>query len=278
MRLVKDIAPADAERVAAQVMALAANGESIEVIARKTGISRYRVELLVGVGPAGRHDVPYRYRALLAGTEIAERYGAGQSAEQIAHDLGISVTPVFDVLHRDGVPLRGKRGSHRRSYADVLTAEFLRDTYVEQAKGTWKIAMAVGCSETTIRNWLRRHGIPVHPMSTRRRVYDFPPDLLDEVSASAVGVEYAAELVGCSRTELARALRRSGRTLPYERRPALTRALLKDLYVQRSLSCPEIAAETGWAIGTIRSKLHEFGIPRRIGRSRRSTHRAGGGL
>ena len=56
----------DAGIVAERVMVLADKGVSIEVIARKLGTSRYRVEKLVGGGPAGRDDVPYRYRELLA--------------------------------------------------------------------------------------------------------------------------------------------------------------------------------------------------------------------
>jgi hypothetical protein len=256
--------------VAEQVMALAASGASIEVIARKVGTSRYRVEQLVGVGPAGRADVPYRHRELLAGTDIGMRYRAGESAERIAYDVGISVTTVFAALHREGVVLRGKCEAHRQSYADVLTADFLRTHYVEGEMGAWEIAADVGCSESTVRNWLRRHGIPVRPISTRRRAYEFPADLLDEVARGGLATEAAAILVGCSRTELTRALRRTGRTLPYERRVNLTRPLLVSMYVEQSKSCPEISAETGWAVGTIRSRLREFGIPRRIGRPGRS--------
>jgi predicted transcriptional regulator len=270
MTAVETSAQADDGTVTEQVMALAATGASIEVIARKLGTSRYRVEKLVGAGPAGRDDVPYRHRELLAAANIGVRYAAGESAEKIAYDVGISVTTVFAALHREGVVLGGKRKAHRESYADVLTADFLRTTYVEAEMGAWEIAADVGCSESTVRNWLRRHGIPVRPISTRRRAYEFPADLLDEVARGGLATEAAAILVGCSRTELTRALRRTGRTLPYERRIELTRPLLVTLYVEQSKSCPEISSETGWAIGTIRSRLREFGIPRRIGRPARS--------
>jgi len=256
--------------VADQAFTLAAQGASIEVIARKLGTSRYRVEKLVGVGPAGRDDVPYRYRELFERSEISSRYRAGESAERIAYDLGISVTTVFALLNREGVALRGKCEPHRTSYADVLTEAFLQTRYVEAEMGAWEIAAEVGCSESTVRNWLRRHGIPVRPISTRRRAYEFSTDLLDRVSSGALAVETAAGQVGCSRSELTRALRRAGRTLPSERRVALTRELLITLYVNQGQSCPEISAETGWAIGTVRSRLREFGIPRRIGRPAQS--------
>ena len=205
-----------------------------------------------------------------ARSEISTRYRAGESAERIAYDLEISVTTVFAALHREGAVLRGKCEPHRLSYADVLTEAFLQATYVEADMGAWEIAAEVGCSESTVRNWLRRHGIPVRPIRTRRRAYQFSADLLDQVSIGVVAVEAAAGQVGCSRSELTRALRRAGRTLPNERRVELTRELLVALYVDQSQSCPEISAETGWAIGTVRSRLREFGIPRRIGRPARS--------
>lgn len=252
--------------VAEQVLALAARGAAIEVIARELRTSRYRVEKLVGGDPAGRADVPYRYRELFAQSGISTLYRAGDSAERIAYDLGIPVTTVFAVLHREGAVLRGKCEPHRTSYADVLTEAFLQTTYVEAEMGAWEIAAEVGCSESTVRNWLRRRGLPVRPISTRRRAYEFSSDLLDQVSSGVVAVEAAAGLVGCSRSELTRALRRAGRTLPHERRVALTCELLVALYVDQAQSCPEISAEMGWAIGTVRSRLRGFGIPRRIGR------------
>jgi DNA-directed RNA polymerase specialized sigma24 family protein len=259
-----------AEVVAEQVLAMASSGAAIEVIARTLGTSRYRVEKLVGGGPAGRADIPYSYRELFAKSDISTRYQAGESAERLAHDLGISVTTVFAVLHRQKVALRGKCEPHRTSYADILTEDFLQKTYVEAAMGAWEIAADVGCSESTVRNWLRHHGIPVHPIDTRRRAYNFSAEMLDQVASGVLAVEAGARLVGCSRSELTRALRRSGRTLPHERRVALTRALLVALYVDQTLSCPQISAETGWAIGTVRSRLREFDIPRRVGRPAKS--------
>lgn len=254
-----------ADSLEAQALALAGEGCSIEVIARTLGTSRYRAEQAVGPSPAGRADVPYRHRRLYDEADISARYEAGESAERIAHDVGVSVTAVFDVLHREGVELRGKAGPHVRSYADVLTLAYLRDQYVEARRGSWEIASEIGCSEATVRNWLRRHGLPVRPMKDRRRAYAFPDELLDAVAAGNVGLEAAAAEVGCSRTEFGRALARSGRALPYRRRPNLTRELLTRLYVDERLTCPAISRSTGWATGTVRARLREYGIPRRVG-------------
>lgn len=253
----------------AQASSLASRGCSIEVIARTLGTSRYRVERAVGSSPAGRADVPYRHRRLYDEAGIPARYEAGESAEVIAHDVGVSVTAVFDVLHRKGVELRGKAGPHVRSYADVLTLAYLRDQYVEKRRGSWDIASEVGCSESTVRNWLRRHGLPVRPMADRRRAYSFPDCLLDAVAHGTIGLEAAADQVGCSRTEFGRALARSGRSLPYRRRPELTHELLTTLYLDREMTCPAISNFTGWAPGTVRARLRQYGIPRRVGAPRR---------
>lgn len=239
------------------------------MIAGTLGVSRYRVEQMVGSSPAGRSDTPYRYRRLFAEANIPGRYRAGESAEHIAHDLGISVTTVFDLLGREGVTLRGKTSSHVRSYRDVLTPSFLREQYVEGRRGTWDIAIEVGCSEATVRNWLRRHGLPTRPMGDRRRAYSFADELLDAVSDGSVAPETAAAQVGCSRTELLRALARTGRSLPYRRRPELTRELLRRMYEEQQMTCPAIAAATGWATGTIRARLQQYEIPRRLGPPKR---------
>jgi len=125
-----------------------------------------------------------------------------------------------------GVELRGKSGPHVRSYADVLTREFLNEMYVNDGRAASDIAADLGCSESTVRNWLRRHRLPVRPMAARKRAYVIDAQLLDAVAAGARSVESAAVEAGCCRTELLRVLRRSGRNLPRDRRPPLTRLAL----------------------------------------------------
>lgn len=248
------------------VLRLAHEGLSVELIARAVSRTRYFVETTLDAAPVGRADVPYRYREIRAAADVAGRYGSGESAEDIAHAIGVSVTTVFEWLRHDGAELRGKSGPHAQSYAEVLTGSFLIEEYVNKERSASDIAADVGCSESTVRNWIRRHGIRVRPMSTRRRAYTIDPALLDNVAAGTKSVEGAAIEVGCSRSELLRVLRRSGRDLPRDRRRALTCELLRDLYVQHSMSCPEIAAETGWATGTVRQRLKACGIGRRVGR------------
>ena len=246
----------------------------MEVIARTIGRSRYFVETIVERAPAGRNDVPYRYRAIKAGVDLRARYRAGESAEDIAHSIGVSVTTVFDWLRAEGVRLRGKSSPHTRSFEGVLSREFLAAEYVVACRPASEIAHQVGCSESTVRNWLRRHAIPVRPMSARRRAYSMPASVLDDVAAGDISLDAAATRVGCSRSEVLRALRRSGRGLPRDRRPPLTESLLREMYVAKRMTCPQIAAQTGWAPLTVRTRLKGYGIPRRLGAPSGTTGRS----
>jgi transposase-like protein len=258
------------ERNREQIRELAARGLSVEVIARTVGTTRYQVETVVERGPAGRNDVPYRHRELLEGADVVARYLAGDSVEELARCVGVSTAAVYAALHRAGVALRGTKGPHVPDFGEVLTAEFLRAEYVEGGRSCAELAGEVGCSEATVRNWRRRHGIPARGPAQRRRAYQFPGELLDAVAAGTVTVAEASAAVGCSRSEFERALRRSGRLLPSQRRAPLTAELLTDLYVAQSRTCPQIAEVTGWSAQTIRARLRELGIPRRRGVQGRS--------
>src|SRR5438477_490178 len=83
----------------------------------------------------------------------------------------------------------------------VLTRDFLIEAYVKKEHAASEIAADVGCSESTVRNWLRRHRIAVRPISARKRAYTIAPRLLDEVAAGAKSVDGAAIEAGCSRSE-----------------------------------------------------------------------------
>jgi DNA-binding CsgD family transcriptional regulator len=245
---------------------LARQGESIERIARQLGVSRYLVESTLDDAPAGRNYVPYRFRELQ--DTIVRRYRAGDAGEDIARDLGISTTAVYATLNRQQVVLRGKTKPHASSFEAELTADYLHDAVVVQGRSAADIAATIGCSESTVRNWMRRHRITAAP-SPRRTTYAFPDELLDQIAAASVTIDHAAAAIGCSRSEALRALRRSGRNLPADRRPALTAAFLREHYVQRHMTTVAIADATGWHFNAVRAALRREQIPRRIGTPRR---------
>jgi AraC-like DNA-binding protein len=246
-----------------QIRKLAANAMSIELIAREAGVSRYRVEQVLDTAPAGRNNVPYRYRALPA--EVARRYQAGESAEEIARSDDISLTAVYDYLRRTGIALHGKTAPHPPTFEHVLTDAYLRAEYIAAGRSAAELAAEVGCSESTVHNWLRRRSIPRRPVATRRHASDFPDATLDSVAAGQLAPEAAAAAVGCSRTELLRALRRTGRALPADHKTELTRSLLVQLYETEQLNCAQIALRTGWGVTYIRQALHRHGIKIRSG-------------
>jgi DNA-directed RNA polymerase specialized sigma24 family protein len=90
---------------------------------------------------------------------IASRYLAGTSVEVIARELGVRTGAVYRALQRRGVPRTHKRGHPTASFADRLTADFLAEEYERKERSTADIAAELGCSESTVRNWLRHHGI-----------------------------------------------------------------------------------------------------------------------
>ncbi len=247
----------------AQIRRLADAGTSVALIARQLGVSRYRVATTLEVAPVGRNDVPYRLRALEA--DIVDRYRRGQSGEAIARALEISTTAVYATLRRSGVALRGKTHAHELTYEEVLTTEYLTAAIIDARLAPAEVAAQIGCSESTVRNWMRRRGIAPAPRP-RRLTYNFSDELLDQIADGTRTLEEAAAHVGCSRDEVRRALRRSGRTLPTDRRPPLTADLLRDLYMERGMTTVAIAEATGWHFNAVRAALRRHQIPRRIGR------------
>ena len=93
---------------------------------------------------------------------VVERYEAGAGADRIARELRIGVRTVYADLERAGVERRGRRQKGgTASFADVFTEEFLTAEYVTKRRTVQELAREVGCSESTVLNWLRRYGIRV---------------------------------------------------------------------------------------------------------------------
>lgn len=83
-------------------------GLSIEVIARTTGQRGIASRRSSAPAPPDPSGVRYRYRKLKEDADIAGRYRDGESAKDIAHALGVSVTLIFEELKRHNVALRGR--------------------------------------------------------------------------------------------------------------------------------------------------------------------------
>lgn len=74
------------ERDRERVLTRAEDGLSVELIARAVSCTRSFVEMTLDEAPAGRADVPYKYRKIRATANVSGRYRSGESAEDIAHE------------------------------------------------------------------------------------------------------------------------------------------------------------------------------------------------
>lgn len=89
------------------------------------------------------------------GTDIAARYQAGETTQQIGTQFGISKTRVAIVLREQGVSIR-RQG---------LTVEQVREAIELYGSGrslSW-IGTTFGVSHTTVRAELRKQGIELRP-------------------------------------------------------------------------------------------------------------------
>jgi transposase len=89
---------------------------------------------------------------------LRDRYQSKSSVE-IADELGCSYPTVSKYLNRHGIDTRmGPPPTEPLNDAQVL-----REWYLGDDMSSKEIAEKVGCSPDAVRNWLRRHGIPLRP-------------------------------------------------------------------------------------------------------------------
>lgn len=139
----------------------------VRVIVRRAAASRDKIlETLRAAG------VPLRGR----GARTAERldrervrqdYEAGASLRDLARAARTDDGVIREALVSDGVPVRSQ--GRIAKWQDVLTAEFLRQKYVEEQQSLAQIAQDVGCAYQTVLAAAHRHGIDLRRSTGRRR-------------------------------------------------------------------------------------------------------------
>lgn len=78
----------------------------------------------------------------------------GYTVPEIADRLFVSESTIRDWLDHHDLPT-----PKRVKYSELRDQEWLREQYVEKKKTQSEIASELGCNQTTVGDWLRRHGI-----------------------------------------------------------------------------------------------------------------------
>jgi predicted transcriptional regulator/DNA-binding phage protein len=257
-----------------------AAGRSAAEIASSVGVSEQSVLRYLH-----RHEIPVRQRAatglgqlLTAEFLQAEYVAAGRSAADIAASVGVSEQSVLRYLHRHEIPLRSVKREH---LGQVLTADYLRREYVEAQRSVASIAAEHDVSEQAVRNWLKRHEIPLArtrvasaadrlTLAYLRREYERKGRTVREI-ANEAGVSEQSVLRYLHRHEIPV---RRGRAVP-EREPqpkskgpgrpawldgVLTAEYLQRHYVEEGRSAAQIAASAGVSEQSVLRYLHRHGI------------------
>lgn len=90
-------------------------------------------------------------------------WGKKRSMGEIAAEVGCSRNAVSNALDRHGIEKRENINPQARKV--LSDAETLRELYVEEHKSQSDIADELGCSQTTVGEWLHRHNIETRDLS-----------------------------------------------------------------------------------------------------------------
>lgn len=157
-------------------------------------------------------------------------------------------------------------------YPELRDEAWLRKRYIEDRMTRQQIASELGCGDTTVLTYLKRHGITRRPGGTPR-VFTQLDDvawLRDQYESQGKTMKQIAAEVGCTEPLVRQALHkhaievRSGRAAQI--RDAATHkisdvAWLRQRYIADQASATEIAAEIGVSPVTIKNALVRHEIP-----------------
>lgn len=236
-------------------------GLSMRQISAKTGVDRQQVVRLLrqagvqvaprGVGrgrPGRRRADPPDLGVRLHQMYIEQR----MSSTAIGELLGIDARRVRQLLHEQGIPMRG-RGTHR-STRRQLRAEDLQTWYVEAQLPAAEVGSLLGASLGIVLRQAHDQGVSVRVGG--------PPSSAGPAEIELIDALYADDLVARALARHKVPIRAAAGQL-WERFPTpvlLTRALVADLYEECGVSAHHIELLTGVPVPTVTRKLHAVGV------------------
>ncbi|MEU7149757.1 helix-turn-helix domain-containing protein [Streptomyces sp. NPDC045456] len=191
---------------------------------------------------------------------------AGWSCEKIARHLGVSAGTVSYWRRAAGISVgTGPGGCPQEVKQRVIRLA------VDRGWSTSKIAAEVGCSETSVRRWVRNSGKEKQTPKPGPKRSDLLFQKVIDLSASASVREIVRE-VGLSEQTVRRWLREAGLTAspapPGSRQPDDLASLAVELY-KDGLSTRKVAEKIGQPHSNVRYWISNAGVMRQRAASRR---------
>ena len=192
--------------------------------------------------------------------------------EEIAEQVEVSVGIVRKWFRKYNIPVRSKTEMALRGRRK-LSAEKLRELYVDRELNQIEIGDKFGVSRSAINNWLIEYGIPVRSRSEARlrgrrklsteelRTLYVDNWMSAEEIASQVKVSVGTVYNWLKENKIKR--RKSFETVLGPNGYSLTAKNLRRLYLEDRMTCVDIGKELGFSGSTIRNAILKYGIPLR---------------
>jgi len=196
-----------------------------------------------------------------------------RSTYEMSEECGCSRTTIARWLKKYGI----EPGVHEVSDGDAKyhEEEWFREQYVNKEKTTGEIAELCGCSGSTIRKWMKKHGIESRSGGIQVDDASYRDEgwLREQYVTQQKTTAGIADECGCSQAVIVKWLRKHG----IESRSRGTgdkdgkyrdKGWLREKYIQEQMSTLDIAEECGVCTDTIRRWLINNDIPRREAKPR----------
>lgn len=120
-----------------------------------------------------------------------------KSTTDIANELNISSNSVTKWLNKHGIKTRNRseQSLNSETLDHLQDKEWLEEKYVEENLTTVEISNKINCSDSTVRDWLRKHDIEVGTSYDYRQSVEDVPDHIDHKIRSSWELEVAEMLI-----------------------------------------------------------------------------------